>query len=309
MAKLLVRSQGQPESEVELDDNLSIGRSAHNQLVLDDVKVSRQHAEIRRVEGNYYRLSDLASSNGTWVNGQRLTVPKDLEDGDIIEIGSVKMQFITLECGAASKMTASPGTIQSMRNVTAVILVADIRKFTAMSEILPKDAFSRFISGWFRECSDIIEKNKGTIDKFIGDAVMAYWIVESSAEPGRQVNSSLSAAQELIKRAEIFSKQLSNQFPGNLFRIGIGLNLGEAVLGNVGTGKIQSFTVVGDCVNVAFRLEALTKEKNSAVLCSKCIADRASPNFRFRGLGEAEVKGRKEPLLIYALELEPTTDV
>lgn len=309
MAKLLVRSQDRPKFEVELCDNLSIGRSAHNQIVLDDAKVSRQHAEIRRVEGNYYRLSDLASSNGTWVNGQRLTVPKDLKDGDIIEIGSVKMQFIDLECGVCNKMTMSPGTIQSLRNVTAVILVADIRKFSTMTEILPKDEFSRFISSWFRECTDIIEKNKGTIDKFIGDAVMAYWAVESRTEPGRQVNSALSAAQELIKRAEFFSKQLSNQFPGNLFRIGIGLNLGEAVLGNVGTGKVQSFTVVGDCVNVAFRLEALTKEKNSAVLCSKCIADRASPHFRFRALDEVEVKGRKEPVFIYALELEPTTEV
>ncbi len=83
----------------------------------------------------------------------------------------------------------------------------------------------------------------------------------------------------------------------------MGLNVGDAMLGNVGTGENQSFTVVGDSVNVAFRLESLTKEKSAPVVVSRSVVDAADREFRFRDLGLGEVKGRKEPVSIWALEL------
>jgi len=309
VAKLWVSRQGEPETEVALGDRLTIGRSATNQLVLDDPKVSRHHAEIRHVGGDRYRLQDLASANGTWLNGRRVAAPKELADGDQVQIGSAQLRFATPHVTHIPELTASPGTVPFIQNELVVVLVSDIRNFTTMTEALPKDEFSRFIAAWFRDCSEVIEKRGGTIDKFIGDAILIYWVAATRADPAPQVNAALETARDLIARAEDFSVRLAMQFPGYSFRIGIGLNMGEAMRGNVGTGDNQSFTIVGDSVDVAFRLEALTKEKASAVLTSRSIADHASSQFRFRDLGTAQVKGRKEPVPICALELQPETEV
>jgi adenylate cyclase len=302
-AKLIVTHEGKPEVTIELADRLTIGRSTNNQLVVEDQKASRNHAEIRHIGGGRYRINDVGSANGTWINGRRLTVPKELEDGDQILIGSVQLKFVAPPVTRTQEVTMSTGTALFMRNELVVVLVADIRNYTGMSEVLPNREFSRLISEWFRESSDIIESHGGTIDKFIGDAVMAYWVAASKTEPQKEVNASLRTACDLMERAALFSQRVSSQFPGNTFRIGVGLNMGDAMLGNVGTGEIQSFTIVGDSVNVAFRLEALTKEKASPVVASRNITEAAEPQFKFRDLGLAEVKGRKEPVSIWGLEL------
>jgi adenylate cyclase len=195
------------------------------------------------------------------------------------------------------------GTDLSFRNEVAVILVADIRNYTRMSEVLPAREFSLLITDWFKESSNVIEDRGGTVDKFIGNAVMAYWLVRDSDRPAPEVDEALRSARGLIERAAAFEERLSARFPGQSFRIGIGVNLGEAVVGNVGGGAHQSFTIVGDSVNVAFRLEALTKEKGRPVVVGHRVIGHASPEFRFSDLGSADVKGRSEPISIWALDL------
>ncbi len=306
-AKLIVTAEGKPELLIEVTDRLTIGRSPNNELVLDDQKASRSHAEIRHLGGGRYRLSDVGSANGTWLNGRRVTVPKDLEDGDQILIGAVQLRFVAPKLAQSRDATASTGTALFMRSELVVVLVADIRNYTGMSEALPNREFSRLISEWFRESSDLIEKHGGVIDKFIGDAVMAYWVAASRSEPAKEVNAALDAAAALIARAAAFSDRISSQFPGNTFRIGVGLNMGDAMLGNVGTGENQSFTIVGDSVNVAFRLESLTKEKGAPVVASRSVTDYASKTYHFRDMGQIEVKGRKEPVSVWALELGSDT--
>jgi adenylate cyclase len=302
-AKLVVTTLDQPENTFTLGDILTIGRAPNNQLVLEDKRASRNHAEIRRIAGRY-RLSDLGSSNGTWIKGRRLTAPKDLEDGDEILIGAVQLRFVAPGGESSETVAAETGTVLSMRNESVVVLVADIRNFTTMSESLPGGEFSRLISAWFREASDIIEGSGGTVDKYIGDAVMAFWLIREKSAPHREVNASLEAARALLARAGGFAEQIAAQFPGKTFRIGIGLNMGSAMMGNVGTSKNQSFTILGDSVNVAFRLEALSKEKGLPVIMGRNMLEFASPSYRFRDLGQAEVKGRVEPIPVCGLEVE-----
>jgi len=302
-ANLVVTTLDQPENTLTLGDILTIGRAPNNQLVLEDKRASRNHAEIRRIAGRY-RLSDLGSSNGTWIKGRRLTAPRDLEDGDEILIGAVQLRFVAPGEKSSGNAAAETGTVLSMRNESVVVLVADIRNFTTMSESLPGGEFSRLISAWFREATDIIEANSGTIDKFIGDAVMAFWLIQEQMAPHREVDASLETARALLARADGFADQISSQFPGNTFRIGIGLNMGSAMMGNVGTSKNQSFTILGDSVNVAFRLEALSKEKGCPVIMGRNMLAFASPSYRFRDLGQVEVKGRVEPVPICGLEVE-----
>jgi adenylate cyclase len=308
-AKLVVTEEGKAESVVEIGERLTIGRSASNLLTLDDHKASRSHAEIRHVGGGRYRLSDVGSANGTWLNGRRLTIPKDLQDGDQIQIGGVQIRFVAQVAPRVSSVTASTGTALDLRNELVIVLVVDIRNYTTMSETLPNREFSQFIAEWFREGTEIIETNGGTIDKFIGDAVMAYWVAARKSDPEKEVNAVLKTAHEFIERAELFSNRLSGLFPGHDFRVGMGINMGDALLCNVGTGEYQSFTVVGDSVNVAFRLESLTKEKGTPVVVSKSVTEYASGEYRFSDLGKVEVKGRHELVSIWAMESDPETKI
>ncbi len=302
-AKIVVTFEGGPEQVIELADRLTVGRSTTNQLVLEDQKASRNHAEIRHLGGGRYRVSDLGSANGTWLNGRRVTAPRELENGDQLVIGATRLRFVAQVNAEVQNAVSATGTALFLRDEKVVVLVADIRNYTSMSEVLPGRGFSRIVSDWFRQASEIIEKHGGTIDKFIGDAVMAYWVSASRSDPSNEVNAALRTALGLIDRATSFSARLGAEFPGHSFRIGVGLNVGDAMLGNVGTGENQSFTVVGDSVNVAFRLESLTKEKSTPVVVSRSIVDAADRGFGFQDLGLGEVKGRKEPVSIWALEL------
>jgi len=297
IARLIVTAEGQSARVLEIGERLTIGRSASNSLVLDDQKASRHHAEIRCVGTRRYRLDDVGSANGTWLNGRRVSTPKDLRDGDQITIGGVRLKFIAPpEPQVSHSQSGVSGTALDIRNELVVVLVSDVRNYTSMSEALPSHESSELMTQWFRETAEIIEANGGTVDKFIGDAVMAYWVAAADSDAKKEVNAALSAARSLVHCAGRFSEKFSDKLSGYAFEIGVGLNVGPATLCNVGSAEHQSFTVVGDTVNVAFRLEPLSKTGDYRVIVSDEIAGRACDEHRFRKLGETEVKGRRQPV-------------
>lgn len=305
-SKIIVTVESRPESEIALGERLSIGRSSENQLVINDGNTSRRHAEIRKFGGTRYRIIDLGSANGTWVNGRRLAAPKDLDDGDSIAIGNALIRFVAADAvldGAQTTSESTMSTSLSMRNEMIVVIVTDIRGYTGLSEALPAEYLSKFVGDWFRESGQIVEEHGGTIDKFIGDALMAYWVVPNPDKATEEVSSALVTARKTVALSEQFAARLAADYPDKMFRIGIGLNMGEAIFGNVGTGMSPSFTIVGDSVNVAFRLETLAKELGRPVIASKVIVDNASKWFKFQDMGQVQVKGRQEPVSVSAMML------
>src|SRR5262249_26293232 len=146
--------------------------------------------------------------------------------------------------------TVSQSTRRLISNGHVVVLVADIRNYTSMSETLPTRELSQLLAEWFARASAIVERHTGIIDKFIGDAIIQCCVVASKSVAANQVNQALAASRDLLACAGAFSHRFNVQFPEYTFRIGVALNIGEAMFGNVGTGTNQSFTVVGDCVNV-----------------------------------------------------------
>lgn len=90
--QIVVQVKSGPEQHLEIGDCLTIGRSSNNSLILLESEVSRQHAEIRLVSPGRYRIADLGSSNGTWVNGRRLAISRDLHNGDVIQIGLTNLR-------------------------------------------------------------------------------------------------------------------------------------------------------------------------------------------------------------------------
>ena len=302
---LLVKPEHDPEYGIELGENLSIGRAQENRFVIDREAVSRHHAEIRCSGLDRYVIVDLGSANGTWLNGRRVSAHRELKEGDEIVIGELLMVYRAGEGGggASGPEVGMASTPMNLISETVVVLVSDIRNYTGMSEVLPAKDFCRLTARWFRKSGEIIERYGGTVDKFVGDAVKAYWIIRDPDEAGLVVDNALTAARDTLLLSHRFSEDLTAKYESHAFRIGIGLNFGPALLADIGAGINPSLTAVGDTINVAFRLESLTKEKGFPVLVSSAVAEKASQDFKFEALGDVEIKGRRKSVSVLALEM------
>ena len=181
--------------------------------------------------------------------------------------------------------------------VTVTVLFSDIRNFTPMSESLAPQEVVELLNNYFsRACEPILEQG-GTVDKFIGDAIMA--VFGSPAPHPDHARRAIAAALALAERASDFQAWIARRFPDRDwqdFHIGIGLHTGEVVVGNVGSPKRFEFTAIGDTVNTASRLESLTKELGWTIVASADTIKAAGPGVVTGGAKQVRVKGRQEPV-------------
>jgi len=174
------------------------------------------------------------------------------------------------------------------------VLFADIRSFTTLSESMtPKENFD-FINSYLGSVSPVIRKHHGFIDKYIGDAIMALF--------SEQADDAVQASIEIHKQLVIFNadRQAHHLQP---IKIGIGLHIGTLMLGTIGEEKRMEGTVISDAVNLASRLEGLTKMYGASIIVSeqilKELANRDQYSYRF--LGKFRVKGKKEAVEVFEI--------
>jgi adenylate cyclase len=179
------------------------------------------------------------------------------------------------------------------------VLFADIRNFTTMSESLSPHEVVEMLNTYFSRVCEPILAHGGTVDKFIGDAVMA--VFGSPAPHVDHARRALGAALGMAEKAWDFRAWMAERFPNRglkEFAIGIGLHTGEAVVGNIGSPKRFEFTAIGDTVNTASRLEGLTKELGWTVVASSETIRAAGPGVVTGGQRELQVKGRQEAVAV-----------
>ncbi len=208
-----------------------------------------------------------------------------------------------IDAMVASGQPPAPGG--SLATVT--ILFSDIRNFTTLSEKLSPQEVVELLNAYFSKVCDIILAHGGMIDKFIGDAVMAVFGAPL-ADP-RHARQALATALGMVEAARQFEGWMRQRFPllGDWeFRIGVGLHSGPAVVGNIGSRQRLDFTVIGDTVNTASRLEGFTKEMGCPVVASQKTADLAGPGVLTGRRELAHVKGKSEP--VPALEIQGLAD-
>jgi len=180
------------------------------------------------------------------------------------------------------------------------VLFADIRNFTSISERLSAHEVVEMLNAYFSSVCEPILEYGGTVDKFIGDAVMA--VFGAPAPQPDHARRALSTALAMASRAEEFQVKMAERFSGKglpEFHIGIGLHSGEAVVGNIGSPKRLEYTVIGDTVNIASRLESLTKELGWTIIASHETIAAAGPGVLTGGQRESSLKGRQETVLVH----------
>jgi adenylate cyclase len=187
--------------------------------------------------------------------------------------------------------------VGSREHVT--LLFSDIRDFTGISESMPPDRIVHMLNRYFSEWTDVIFKHDGTVDKFVGDAVMAVW--GAPLRTGDHAVKAVRAACEMLGRlADINAALGAEGYPP--VRIGIGINSGEAIIGNIGSERKLDYTAIGDAVNLASRLEALTKQYGCDILISESTFNLLSEEFACKFVDRVKVRGKETPACVYKVE-------
>lgn len=197
---------------------------------------------------------------------------------------------VVLELLSQGKLAKSH--LNQKRDLT--ILFSDIRGFTKLSEKQNADQVLALLNDYFSQQVAVIFSTQGTLDKFIGDCIMAFWGAPLPSET--QAIDAIEAALIMEENLQAFK----NTLPIDLqhFDIGIGIHSGEAIAGLVGTEQRVDYTVIGDAVNLASRIEGLTKGR-SRILVSESTKKLAEGHFSFNYQGEFNVKGRKALVKLY----------
>ena len=183
------------------------------------------------------------------------------------------------------------------------LLFSDVRGFTGISEGLDAEELTRFLNSLFTPLSNIILEEQGTIDKFMGDAVMAFWNapLDDSLHPSHACSAALRMMREMVNLNERWREEAEAKGrPFKPVQLGIGLNTGICCVGNLGSETRFDYSVIGDNVNVASRLEGQSKTYEVGTVVGQSTTARA-PDFAFLELDLLKVKGKTEATRIFAL--------
>ena len=193
-----------------------------------------------------------------------------------------------------NQLLAQPTGLQTeLRDVC--ILVLDIRDFTAFAETTAPDSIVNYLNQLWGKAVRIVNQNHGTVNKFLGDGFMA--VFGAPLVMGNHCQNAIKAARELV--AEIKRATDAGEIPPT--RIGIGLHSGEALVGNIGSAERREYTVIGDVVNVAFRIEQLNKQLNSSFLVSESVQETVGELEGVESSASVPIRGRNAPVRIYKL--------
>jgi adenylate cyclase len=194
-------------------------------------------------------------------------------------------------------IAAGVSTSAEKREVT--VLFADLVGFTRLSEGLDPEVLVRVLNGYFARMSRVITEHRGHVSKFIGDGILAlFGAIERNPW---QASDAVRAALAMRAELEAYGREIGGQVPEPL-RIGIGVHSGPAVAGVIGSDELMEFTVIGQTVNLASRVEHLTRRVAADILVTEAVRRNLDERFVLRPIEPATLPGIAAPVVTYAVE-------
>ncbi len=180
------------------------------------------------------------------------------------------------------------------------VLFSDIRGFTSIAEKGDPEALVSQLNEYFSRMVDIVFQHKGTVDKFVGDMVMA--LFSAPLDDPEHAEHAVQAAADMVGELGRLNRKWAAEGKAQL-DIGIGINSGDMIAGNIGSSTIMSYTVIGDNVNLASRLESLNKQYRSRIIIGEATRARLTNQYDLQPLGDVVVKGKSRPVAIFEIKV------
>ncbi len=243
-----------------------------------------------------------------WVEVVPVLLPLVVSAGTVISVNyiheeRVRHEYARFFSPAVARQIAEDRSglaVQGKRR-RITVLFSDIRDFTSISEGLSPEDVVELLREYFNTMVPLVLKHGGTLDKYVGDAIMALFGAPLPQED--HAARAVRAAQEMIAQLPVLSPKWEARC-GRALRIGVGINTGDAVVGVMGADHRREYSAIGDTVNLASRLEGVTKEFKTPIVISQYTADAVGETFALRELSEVRVKGRVEAVRVFAVEGE-----
>jgi class 3 adenylate cyclase len=252
-------------------DSLRLGRTTGTDIQLDDPAVSRAHAVLSGSSSGVV-VSDLSSTNGTYLNGAPISRPVDLQNSDIVDIGPFKISVLVSGAEMANATTVPGRTMTAqLRPTQTVVLVARLRAFRRIKESLSELEITALWELWRQLVARAVQSSGGLVDKVLDECIVAVWY---GLDGLKTSSDAVRAAQQI----DLVTRQHSvaggwkhhDRFP---LTCSLVLNSGLALMGGVsGKTGAREFAVLGDTVNVAFRVAELTEALSQSVFISEDLA-------------------------------------
>lgn len=265
--------------------------------------IVRLAAEARRLGERKWRDVSLESTRTDEIGDltrEFSSMAKDLEDSEALVVRQAKQRadlgrFLSKELVDAI-ISGQHELSLGGRRATVSVLFADVVAFTPLAESKPAEEVVSILNELFSILTEVVFRHGGTVDKFVGDCIMAVWGAPVAQED--HAIRALSAAEDMMRFLETANESFRERY-GLTLELGIGINSGEVLVGNIGSDKRMEYTVIGDVVNVAARLEAIARPNQ--VLLADSTRDLADDEFEINFLGEKTVTGRRTMTKVYEL--------
>lgn len=280
------------------DDTSSLERAYKTELIFRFISEPFTNLELQmaidnalQIQKAHFEKQKLAKKISSYEKDQQ----------DILELFK---KYVPGEVVSQALNTKKEDMMKPGESRVVSVLFADMRNFTKMTNELPPSEVVQFLNDYWDTLSVAIKENKGSINKYIGDGLLAVF-----GAPVSYINNhenAVSAALQMVDSLEKVNKKYSQKL-GNEISIGIGINSGEVIVGNVGTDEFMEYTVIGNTVNTASRLEKISKEKPNSIIISERTHDLIKDSFQTSEFKETKLSDKNE-LIKYCEVLGPNPD-
>jgi class 3 adenylate cyclase len=286
---------------VAIAGQLTVGRGDDAGLVIEDPEISRAHAVLAST-GEGLEIEDLGSLNGTWVNGERITGAMPLAPGDVIKVGTTRVEVLSVSVGPSAGpqsplQRASPTPVAAedeLRPVSA--LFADIVGSTALAERLAPEDFTALIGGCVDRMCRAVEQFGGVIDAYMGDGIAAFFGFPTANE--HDADRAARAALSIVRTIDGYANEVRKTWKLPDLGVRVGVNSGQVAIGVVG-GAERHPVALGDTMNVAARLQ--TAAEPGTIVIGGATAKKLRGRFMLAPLGHIAVRGRETPVEAWRL--------